>query len=133
VDAPGDFPQIIEHAVELRGYVPDLGMDLATFGGCRRCRTQPQGQRDEALLGAAVPSSSNLIILAVPLPKCRNTSFVTAANTASGGSPRATSMASRRSDACGSASSRKFCSAGSGPRRPRRSTPSRRCHRLVWG
>jgi hypothetical protein len=59
----------------------------------------------------AVPSSSYLIILAVPLPKCRNTSFVTAANTTSGGSPRATSMASRRSEACVSASSRSFCSA----------------------
>ena len=59
----------------------------------------------------AVPSTSYLIILAVPPPKYRCTSLVTAANSTSGGSPRATSMASRRSDACVSASSRSFCSA----------------------
>ena len=55
MDAAGDLPQVIKHAHELRGdIVHDLGTDLATFGGCRRCRPQPQGQRDEALLGAVV-------------------------------------------------------------------------------
>ena len=59
----------------------------------------------------AVPSSSYLIILAALLPKCRNTSLVTAAKTASGASPRAINMASRRNDPCVSASSRRFYSA----------------------
>ena len=52
--ALGDFPQLIEHAQELPGYAVDLGTDLTTVGGCRRCRTQRQRQRDEALLGAVV-------------------------------------------------------------------------------
>ena len=59
----------------------------------------------------AVPSSSYRIILAVPLPKCRRASLVAAANTASGGSPRATSVASRRSAAWVSASLRSCSSA----------------------
>ena len=59
----------------------------------------------------AVPSSSNRIIRAVPLPKYRSAFLVTAANTTSGGSPRATSMARRRSDACVSASARSLSSA----------------------
>lgn len=54
--APGDFAQVIEHVRELRGYARDLGTDLATFRGCRRCRTQPQGQRNEALLCAGMGS-----------------------------------------------------------------------------
>ena len=59
----------------------------------------------------AVPSGSYRIIRAVPPPKYRNASLVAAANTASGGSPRATRMASRRSAAWVSASPRSSCPA----------------------
>jgi hypothetical protein len=59
----------------------------------------------------AVPSGSYLIILAMTPPECRSASLVAAANTASGGAPRATSMARRRSAAWVSASSRSSCSA----------------------
>ena len=54
MDAAGDLAQLIDHAHEPCRYVRDLGTDPAALGGCRRRRTQPEGQRDEALLGAVV-------------------------------------------------------------------------------
>jgi hypothetical protein len=70
VDATGDFPQVVDHAHELRSDAGDLGTELGMSG-----------------------------------------IWLTAANSTSGGSPRATSLASRRSDACLPASSRSFSSA----------------------
>ena len=54
MDATGDLPQVIDHAHELRGRVRHLGTRLATCGGWLRGHAQPEGQRDEALLGAVV-------------------------------------------------------------------------------
>ena len=53
MDAPGDLPQLIDHVHELSGHVRDLGPDLAALAEGRR-RTQPPGQRQEALLYAVM-------------------------------------------------------------------------------
>ena len=78
----------------------------------QRSPTRSSGSVAPSLASSvAVPSGSYRIILAMPPPKCRRTSRVAAANTTSGGSPRATSVARRRSAAWVSASSRSSCSA----------------------
>src|SRR6266851_5428079 len=54
--ATGDLPQVIDHPHESRGNIRGPGTDIAVFWGCRR-RTQPERQRDEALLRAVVQVS----------------------------------------------------------------------------
>ena len=53
---------------------------------------------------SAVAGAGHVLAWPMTPPKYRSASLVVAANTISGGSPRATSVASRRSAACSSAS-----------------------------
>ena len=54
MDAMGDFPQVVDHAHELRGDAGDLGTELGPSGIWLRRRAQPERQRHEPLLCAVV-------------------------------------------------------------------------------